>query len=144
MNIIKHFNPPPNATMWRGDSAVNSGLHQEKFTESLYLIVFTNCSSNFLNARFHRFWSSTNFEKRAWSWTTNSNSCLGAKYFEIDQEYSNKPDLFFLKCQWNEFFPLLFVTGKYANLRICIKILFKKTLSIRKSFFQLPDLCDNL
>ena len=42
-----------------------------------------------------------------------------------------------LKCLWNEFFPLLFVTGKYANLRICIKILLKKTQSIRKSLFQL-------
>ena len=30
----------------------------------------------------------------------------------------------------------LFVTGKYANLRICINILLKKTQSIRKSLFQ--------
>ena len=32
----------------------------------------------------------------------------------------------FLKCLWNEFFPLQFVHDwKYENLRICIKILFK-------------------
>ena len=35
-----------------------------------------------------------------------------------------------LKCLWNEFFPLLLETGKYANLRICIKILLKKTQSL--------------
>ena len=56
-------------------------------------------------------------------------------------EILEKPDIRFsssLKCLWNEFSPLLFVTGKYANLRICIKILLKKTHSVRKSLFQLP------
>ena len=51
---------------------------------------------------------------------------------------ANHCNFYILKCLWNEFFPLLFVTGKCANLRICIKILLKKTQTIRKSFFQLP------